>query len=214
MAQATHWEEQSLEPLDEMFPRDGRWTRPQLKLAFHFYCQTPFGQFDSRNKKVQALSALIGRTHRGVERGHGEPTESSQRPVPVGVARPCVRHTSADRHSVFEYLYRNAGVAPCPIRRRWTPPSRSSRPASRVVRGITRGVDRQWMVVSGSRLTSLLQSRPRQSTTPCQPNRRCGGSAGCCRSGHGWPRPVSRPWMADRTGRQSPVEAPLSPKPA
>lgn len=61
MARAAHWGV-AVETLDEMFPRDGRWTRPQLKLAFHFYCQTPFGQFDSRNKKVQALAALIGRT--------------------------------------------------------------------------------------------------------------------------------------------------------
>ena len=50
------------ESLAEMFPTDGRWTRPQLKLAFHFYCQTPFGQFHSLNPKVQALAALIGRT--------------------------------------------------------------------------------------------------------------------------------------------------------
>ena len=59
---ATLGENADLEALDELFPRGGLWTRPQLKLAFHFYCQTPFGQFDSRNKKVQSLALLIGRT--------------------------------------------------------------------------------------------------------------------------------------------------------
>lgn len=49
------------ESLGGMFPTEGLWTRAQLKLAFHVYCQTPFGQFDLRNKKVQALAALIGR---------------------------------------------------------------------------------------------------------------------------------------------------------
>jgi len=38
------------------------WTHEQLKLAFHFYCQTPFGQFHSKNKKLIELAQLIGRT--------------------------------------------------------------------------------------------------------------------------------------------------------
>lgn len=38
------------------------WSREQLKLAFHFYCQTPFGHFHSRNTEVIALAQLIGRT--------------------------------------------------------------------------------------------------------------------------------------------------------
>jgi hypothetical protein len=38
------------------------WTHEQLKLAFHFYCQTPFGQFHSKNKKLIELAELIGRT--------------------------------------------------------------------------------------------------------------------------------------------------------
>lgn len=38
------------------------WTREQLKLAFYFYCQTPFGQLHGKNKKVIELARLIGRT--------------------------------------------------------------------------------------------------------------------------------------------------------
>ncbi|CAM5322133.1 DNA (cytosine-5-)-methyltransferase [Rhodanobacter lindaniclasticus] len=38
------------------------WSREQVMLAFRFYCQTPFGQLDSKNKKVIELAKLLGRT--------------------------------------------------------------------------------------------------------------------------------------------------------
>lgn len=38
------------------------WSREQLKLAFVFYCQTPFGKLHSRNPKIIELAKLIGRT--------------------------------------------------------------------------------------------------------------------------------------------------------
>jgi len=38
------------------------WTKDQVKLAFHLYCQIPFGKIDSRNKQVIALAKVIGRT--------------------------------------------------------------------------------------------------------------------------------------------------------
>lgn len=38
------------------------WTQEQLKLAFYFYCQTPFGQLHSVNRKLIELAQLIGRT--------------------------------------------------------------------------------------------------------------------------------------------------------
>lgn len=44
------------------FTSSGNWTREQLKLAFHFYCQTPFGKLHSRNPKIIELAKLIGRT--------------------------------------------------------------------------------------------------------------------------------------------------------
>jgi len=40
----------------------GRWTKDQLKLAFHLYCQLPFGKLHSRNPEVIQLAELIGRT--------------------------------------------------------------------------------------------------------------------------------------------------------
>ena len=38
------------------------WTREQLKLAFHLYCQLPFGKLHSRNLEIIQLAELIGRT--------------------------------------------------------------------------------------------------------------------------------------------------------
>lgn len=40
----------------------GRWTKDQLKLAFHLYCQLPFGKLHSRNPEIIQLAKLIGRT--------------------------------------------------------------------------------------------------------------------------------------------------------
>lgn len=39
-----------------------RWTLDQLKLAFHLYCQLPFGKMDKGNRDVIELAKLIGRT--------------------------------------------------------------------------------------------------------------------------------------------------------
>ena len=44
------------------FSRRGNWTREQLKLAFNFYCQTPFGKLHSKNPQIIELAELIGRT--------------------------------------------------------------------------------------------------------------------------------------------------------
>lgn len=39
-----------------------RWSKEQLKLAFHLYCQLPFGKLHSRNPEIIQLANLIGRT--------------------------------------------------------------------------------------------------------------------------------------------------------
>ena len=49
-------------PREGAFDSKGRWSREQTMLAFHFYCQTPFGQLHAKNKKLVELAALIGRT--------------------------------------------------------------------------------------------------------------------------------------------------------
>lgn len=42
--------------------REGRRHKDQLKLAFHLYCQLPFGKLHARNTEVMRLAGLIGRT--------------------------------------------------------------------------------------------------------------------------------------------------------
>jgi len=39
-----------------------RWKKEQLKLAFHLYCQLPFGKLHSRNPEIIQLAKLINRT--------------------------------------------------------------------------------------------------------------------------------------------------------
>ncbi|MGB3394279.1 MAG: HNH endonuclease [Stenotrophomonas sp.] len=51
-----------MQPAAGTFPSRGNWSSEQLKLAFHFYCQTPFGKLHSRNPQIIELARLIGRT--------------------------------------------------------------------------------------------------------------------------------------------------------
>jgi hypothetical protein len=46
----------------EAFTALPKWSREQTLLAFQFYCETPFGQLHSKNKKIIGLATLIGRT--------------------------------------------------------------------------------------------------------------------------------------------------------
>ena len=40
----------------------GLWTKEQVKLAFHLYCQLPYGRIHGRNPEIIELARLIGRT--------------------------------------------------------------------------------------------------------------------------------------------------------
>jgi len=53
---------ESIEMREGAFPAKGNWTVEQTKLAFHFYCQTPFGKLHGRNPDVVALASLLHRT--------------------------------------------------------------------------------------------------------------------------------------------------------
>ncbi len=39
-----------------------RWTKDQVKLAFHLYCQLPYGRIHGRNPEIIALAKVLGRT--------------------------------------------------------------------------------------------------------------------------------------------------------
>ncbi|HAN57103.1 MAG TPA: restriction endonuclease [Betaproteobacteria bacterium] len=40
----------------------GLWTKEQVKLAFHLYCQLPYGRIHGRNPEIIVLAKVIGRT--------------------------------------------------------------------------------------------------------------------------------------------------------
>jgi hypothetical protein len=40
----------------------GLWTKDQVKLAFHLYCQIPYGRIYGRNPEIMALAKVIDRT--------------------------------------------------------------------------------------------------------------------------------------------------------
>jgi putative restriction endonuclease len=40
----------------------GLWTKEQVKLAFHLYCQLPYGRIHGRNPEIIGLAKIIGRT--------------------------------------------------------------------------------------------------------------------------------------------------------
>lgn len=40
----------------------GLWTKEQIKLAFHLYCQLPYGRIHGRNPEISALAKIIRRT--------------------------------------------------------------------------------------------------------------------------------------------------------
>ena len=40
----------------------GLWTKEQVKLAFHLYCQLPYGRIYGRNPEIIVLAKVIGRT--------------------------------------------------------------------------------------------------------------------------------------------------------
>lgn len=45
-----------------MAEQNSRWSRNELLIAFHLYCQTPFGKMHKGNPEVIRLAKLIGRT--------------------------------------------------------------------------------------------------------------------------------------------------------
>ena len=66
MVSQLNLEEKAPEAKAVEVPKDimatNRWTKEQLKLAFHLYCQLPFGRLHSRNPEIIELAKLIGRT--------------------------------------------------------------------------------------------------------------------------------------------------------
>lgn len=85
------------------------WTNEQVKLAFHLYCQIPFGKIDSRNKEIIALAKVIGRTSSAVAMkmlniASLDPAITSTGRVGLGNASALDREVWAEFHADWERL--------------------------------------------------------------------------------------------------------------
>lgn len=85
------------------------WTKEQIKLAFHLYCQIPFGKIDSRNKEIIALSKVIGRTSSAVAMkmlniASLDPAITSTGRVGLGNSSALDREVWAEFHADWEKL--------------------------------------------------------------------------------------------------------------
>lgn len=86
-----------------------RWTKEQLKLAFHLYCQLPFGRLHSRNPEIIRLAKLIGRTPSAVAMklvnfASLDPTVTGRGLTGLGNAGSLDREVWAEFHADWEKL--------------------------------------------------------------------------------------------------------------
>lgn len=85
------------------------WTKEQVNLAFHLYCQIPFGKIHSRNKEIIQLAKVIGRTSSAVAMkmlniASLDPAITSTGRVGLGNASALDREVWADFHEDWERL--------------------------------------------------------------------------------------------------------------
>lgn len=86
-----------------------RWTKEQVKLAFHLYCQLPFGRIHGRNPEIIALAKVIGRTPDAVAMKMSniasiDPAITSTGRVGLGNASALDREIWDEFHSDWERL--------------------------------------------------------------------------------------------------------------
>ena len=86
-----------------------RWTKAQIKLAFHLYCQLPYGRIHGRNPEIVALAKVIGRTPDAVAMkmlniASLDPAITTTGRVALGNASALDRDVWAEFHSDWERL--------------------------------------------------------------------------------------------------------------
>lgn len=87
----------------------GRWTKEQIKLAFHLYCQILYGRIYGNNKEIIALATIIGRTPDAVAMkmlnlASLDPSITSTGRVGLGNASALDREVWDEFHSDWERL--------------------------------------------------------------------------------------------------------------
>lgn len=85
------------------------WTKEQIKLAFHLYCQIPYGRIYGRNMEIAALAKSIGRTADAVAMkmlnlASLDPEITNTGRVGLGNASSLDREVWAEFHSDWERL--------------------------------------------------------------------------------------------------------------
>jgi putative restriction endonuclease len=86
-----------------------RWTKEQVKLAFHLYCQIPYGRIYGRNQEIIKLAKIIGRTADAVAMkmlniASIDPAITSTGRVGLGNASALDREVWNEFHSDWERL--------------------------------------------------------------------------------------------------------------
>lgn len=96
-----------------ILPKDimatGLWTKEQIKLAFHLYCQLPYGRIHGRNPEIIALAKVIDRTSDAVAMkmlniASIDPAITSTGRVALGNASALDRAVWDEFHSDWERL--------------------------------------------------------------------------------------------------------------
>ena len=87
----------------------GLWTKEQIKLAFHLYCQLSYGRIHGRNPEIIALAKVIGRTSDAVAMkmlniASLDPALTSTGRVALGNASALDREVWDEFHSDWERL--------------------------------------------------------------------------------------------------------------
>lgn len=87
----------------------GLWTKEQIKLAFHLYCQIAYGRIHGRNPEIIALATVIGRTSDAVAMkmlniASLDPAITSTGRVALGNASALDREVWDEFHSDWERL--------------------------------------------------------------------------------------------------------------
>ncbi len=91
----------------DVVPKDimatGLWTKEQVKLAFHLYCQIPYGRIYGRNPEIMALAMAIGRTSDAV--AMKMLNIASLDPAIIGTGRSGLGNASALDRAVWEEFH-------------------------------------------------------------------------------------------------------------
>jgi len=85
------------------------WTKEQVKLAFHLYCQLPYGRIHGRNPEIIALAKVVGRTPDAIAMkmlniASLDPAITSTGRVGLGNASALDREVWGEFHSDWERL--------------------------------------------------------------------------------------------------------------